>query len=57
LQLMAGASFELAEPVSLYTMFRYRTYSNVHFYDEFDQRMRVLGLDGAAIEVGLEFRF
>ena len=57
LQLMAGASFELAEPVSLYTMFRYRTYSNVHFYDEFDERMRVLGLDGVAVEVGLEFRF
>jgi opacity protein-like surface antigen len=57
LQLMAGASFELAEPVSLYTMFRYRAYSNVHFYDEFDQRMRLLGLDGAAVEVGLEFRF
>ncbi|NRA58857.1 MAG: porin family protein [Phycisphaerales bacterium] len=57
LQLMAGASFELAEPVSLYTMFRYRTYSNVHFYDEFDERMRVIGLDGVAVEVGLEFRF
>mgnify|MGYP001795412570 CR=1 FL=1 len=54
---MAGASFELTEAVSLFTMFRYRTYSNIHFYDEFDERMRLLGLDGAAIEVGLEFRF
>jgi len=57
LQVMAGASFELAEPVSLYAMLRYRTFSNIHFYDEFDQRMRLLDLDGAALEVGLEFRF
>ena len=57
LQLMAGASFQLAEPVSLYTMLRYRTFSNIHFYDEFDQRMRLLDLDGAALEIGLEFRF
>lgn len=57
LQVMAGASFELAEPVSLYTMIRYRAFSNVHFYDEADQRARLLDLDGAALEVGLEFRF
>ena len=57
LQVMAGASFELAEPVSLYTMIRYRAFSNIHWYDEFDQRMRLLDLDGAALEVGLEFRF
>lgn len=57
LQAMAGISFELTEPVSLYGMVRYRTYSNVHFYDENDDRMRLLGLDAASLELGLEFRF
>lgn len=57
LQAMAGVSFELTEPVSLYAMVRYRTYSNVHFYDENDNRMRLLDLDAASLELGLEFRF
>lgn len=57
LQAMAGASFELTEPVSLYAMVRYRTYSNIHFYDDTDVRMRLLDLDSASLEVGLEFRF
>ncbi|MEQ9096227.1 MAG: outer membrane beta-barrel protein [Phycisphaerales bacterium] len=57
LQAMAGASFELTEPVSLYAMVRYRTYSNIHFYDDTDIRMRLLDLDSASLEVGLEFRF
>lgn len=57
LQAMAGASFELTEPVSIYAMFRYRTYSNIHFYDDSDVRMRLLDLDSASLEVGLEFRF
>lgn len=57
LQAMAGASFELTEPVSIYTMVRYRTYSNIHFYDDGDTRMRLLDLDSASLEVGLEFRF
>ena len=57
LQAMAGASFELAEPVALYAMVRYRTYSNIHFYDDTDVRMRLLDLDSASLEFGLEFRF
>ncbi len=57
LQAMAGASFELAEPVSLYAMLRYRTYSNIHFYDDSDERARLLSMDSASLEVGLEFRF
>jgi hypothetical protein len=54
---MAGVSVELAEPVALYAMVRYRTYSNIHFYDDSDVRMRLLSLDTASLEVGLEFRF
>ncbi|GIW74675.1 MAG: hypothetical protein KatS3mg103_1197 [Phycisphaerales bacterium] len=57
LQLLAGLSVELAEPVSLYGLVRYRAFSNVHWYDDLDQRMRLLDLDGTALEVGLEFRF
>jgi opacity protein-like surface antigen len=57
LQAMAGVSVELAEPVALYAMVRYRTYSNIHFYDDSDVRMRLLSLDTASLEVGLEFRF
>lgn len=57
LQAMAGVSVQLADPVALYGMVRYRTYSNVHFYDDTDVRMRLLSLDSASLEVGLEFRF
>ncbi|MCW5755986.1 MAG: porin family protein [Phycisphaeraceae bacterium] len=56
LQAMAGASVRLAEPVSLYAMVRYRTFSNIHYRDN-GQRIRLLDLDAATLEVGLEFRF
>lgn len=56
LQAMAGASVRLTEPVSLYAMVRYRTFSNIHWRDD-GQRIRLLDLDAATLEVGLEFRF
>ena len=56
LQVMAGASVKLAEPVSVYAMVRYRTFSNIHWRDD-GERIRLLDLDSASLEVGLEFRF
>ncbi|MCW5756354.1 MAG: hypothetical protein KIT54_03870 [Phycisphaeraceae bacterium] len=43
-------------PMSLDAMVRYRTFSNIHWRDD-GQRIRLLDLDAATLEVGLESRF